>query len=224
MPHHLLTIPAELRLKICKLALRGTTYVVDIWEQYDDQTYFLEDYKTTGNSPEVQHTTSLLLACRQLHVEVSPFFYDCIRLHLRSKPFVYLVEVHELTFLQRIDCTVLSRATQQVQTLSIPFELPYNPHHAFTNPEELTTMLPRLKTLIVYDSNEAEVVRSRMYCTSSKEAKQNLIRFLLEAYTRWNEGLRHLAFGQGRRYSVIHQEFLDENEVSQDPCDAQSAS
>ena len=123
MPPQILGIPAEFRVRICKLALQGTTYAVDIWGQYGEHDYFLEDYKITSNSPEAQRTTSLLLVCRQLHAEVSPFFHDFMRFHSRSNPCGYLVEVHESTFLHCIDCTVFFRAPHHVQILSIPPEL-----------------------------------------------------------------------------------------------------
>ena len=219
MAPHFLTIPAELRLKICKFALVGTVHVVDLWEQYDENVYFLEDYDATGDLPAPQYTTSLLRVCRQVQAEVSPFFHNYVRLHFRSKPFAYDVEVEELVYLLRQDVSILYKAADKVQSISIPLELPYRPLIDWVEPKELTARLPHLKTLIVYDHNEAETVRSRIYPTNNEESKKRFISFIDRQYEGDRPGytgLRRLAHGEGRTYTIIHQEFFDEKEVSTD--------
>jgi hypothetical protein len=119
--------------------------------------------------------------------------------------------------------TSLSSAPSFIQTISIHINLAWRWGWFNQNfPTEIQTQLPRLKTLIVYDENDIAIVQARTEQPEKPEYQRaGEIARMEEIYSdhpRFALNLYGVAYGEGRGYTLIHQAFVGEDEVSFEQC------
>ena len=214
MPPQLLTIAAELRLRICELALLNTTITTaSVGKDIRREEIIISDERQQHDITP-SRSISLLLVCKQLNAEVSPIFYDHVRLHL--SPWSYNDDWEEIGMgLRYFVLEDLLKAPRGVKRFSIYTVLAEQLTERGTV-QALHAMfakaLPHLQELIVYDDLK--------YDATDEHAKENAIAFVEGLYEdkvfgAWSP-LYKLLPTRGHMFTVIQQVPSNVEEVGTD--------